>query len=199
MNVFRVSAKVAPFQSLRCYGRGRLRRARVGSWSPQTRRNPWSYARGLGEHVDVSEFRSRLVEEYRQFTRSFTRIRADDIQQYVDAQYESQKYWPEPLIPVNPTFRPGGAVQDLAHAAQLHPRCAEIFRLGKSEGSAGNPLPLRKHQKETISLACSGESYVLNTGTGTGTGTGSGKSLSYFTPILDACLKAREADSTPRT
>lgn len=143
--------------------------------------------------MDVFEFRSRLVEEYEQFTRSFTRIRADDIRQYVDAQYESQKYWPEPLIQVNPTFRPGGTVQDLARAGQLHPECAEIFRLGKSEGSAGNPLPLHKHQEEAISLASSGESYVLTTGTG------SGKSLSYFIPIVDACLKAREVDPAPRT
>jgi hypothetical protein len=42
-------------------------------------------------------------------------------------------------------------------------------------------------------FALAGESYVLTTGTG------SGKSLSYFIPIVDACLKAKKADPTPRT
>jgi ATP-dependent helicase YprA (DUF1998 family) len=54
-------------------------------------------------------------------------------------------------------------------------------------------LPLHKHQAEAISLASAGESYVLTTGTG------SGKSLSYFIPIVDARLKARKLDPTPRT
>jgi ATP-dependent helicase YprA (DUF1998 family) len=54
-------------------------------------------------------------------------------------------------------------------------------------------LPLPKHQAEAIGLALAGESYVLTTGTG------SGKSLAYFIPIVDACLKAKMADPTPRT
>lgn len=44
-----------------------------------------------------------------------------------------------------------------------------------------------------ISLASAGESYVLTTGTG------SGKSLSYFIPIIDHCLKAKQVDKSPRT
>lgn len=143
--------------------------------------------------MNVFEFRQTLVDEYAEFTRSFTRIKADDIREHVDAEYASQKYWPEPLVQVNPNFQPGGTVEALCEAGQLSPQCAEIFRFGKTTSSAGQSLPLFKHQVEAISLASAGESYVLTTGTG------SGKSLSYFIPIVDACLKAKEADKTPRT
>lgn len=143
--------------------------------------------------MNVFVFRQNLVNEYADFTRSFTRIKADDIRAFVDAEYASQKYWPEPLIQVNPNFQPGGTVEALCQAGQLDARCAEIFRFGKTKTSVGQSLPLYKHQVEAISLASSGESYVLTTGTG------SGKSLSYFIPIIDACLKAKAVDSVPRT
>jgi Lhr-like helicase/very-short-patch-repair endonuclease len=143
--------------------------------------------------MDVFDFRKQLVEEYAQFTRSFTRIRADDIRTYVDQEYDSQRYWPEPLIQINPNFRTGGTVDELVQAGQLDPACSDIFRLGKSAGSAGVTLPLHQHQVEAISLALAGESYVLTTGTG------SGKSLGYFIPIVDACLKAKRHDPAPRT
>ena len=121
--------------------------------------------------MNVFEFRQTLVNEYAQFTRSFTRIKADDIRAFVDAEYASQKYWPEPLIQVNPNFQPGGSVESLCEAGQLNPQCAEIFRFGKTASSAGQTLPLYKHQVEAISLASAGESYVLTTGTGSGKST----------------------------
>jgi hypothetical protein len=110
--------------------------------------------------LNVFDFRQHLVNEYSEFTRSFTRIKADDIQSYVTRAYDSQKYWPEPLIQVNPNFKPGGTVQQLVEAGQLHPQCAEIFRLGKSDSSVGIPLPLHTHQQEAISLAAAGESSL---------------------------------------
>ncbi|MCS0590703.1 DEAD/DEAH box helicase [Massilia norwichensis] len=143
--------------------------------------------------MDVFQFRERIVADYEQFTRSFTRIRADDIRAYVDREYDSQRYWPEPLIQINPNFRSGGTVDELVQAGQLSDECSAIFRLGKSASSAGVTLPLHQHQAEAISLASAGESYVMTTGTG------SGKSLSYFIPIVDACLKAKKVDATPRT
>ena len=143
--------------------------------------------------MDVFEFREKLVRDYSDFTRSFTRIQAPDISSFVDETYKSQRYWPAPLVQVNPNFKPGHNVEELAQAGSLHPKCSDIFRAGKTDSSHGTSLKLFKHQEEAISLAASGESYVLTTGTG------SGKSLSYFIPIVDACLKARESDPTPRT
>ncbi len=141
--------------------------------------------------MDVFQFREHLIGEYAQFSRSFTRIRADDIRDLVDREYASQRYWPEPLIQINPTYRSGGTIDELVASGQLSPECSAIFRLRKSDSSAGVPLPLHQHQAEAIRLALAGESYVLTTGTG------SGKLLSYFIPIVDACIKARKADLTP--
>ena len=56
--------------------------------------------------MNVFDFRQHIVNEYSEFTRSFTRIKADDIRSYVTKAYDSQKYWPEPLIQVNPNFKP---------------------------------------------------------------------------------------------
>ena len=46
---------------------------------------------------------------------------------------------------------------------------------------------------EAIALARENKSYVVTTGTG------SGKSLSFFIPIVDSIVKAKENDPTPRT
>src|SRR5690606_19514869 len=132
----------------------------------QAAREPLSDTRG--GRLDVFKFREHLVGEYEQFTRSFTRIKSGDIQTFVDREYDSQRYWPEPLIQINPNYRPGGTVEDLVASGQLSRECSDIFRLGKSESSAGVSLLLHQHQAEAISLALAGESYVLTTGTGSG-------------------------------
>ncbi|MFX1808985.1 DEAD/DEAH box helicase, partial [Paraburkholderia sp. A1RI_3L] len=143
--------------------------------------------------MDVFEFRQKLVSDYASFTRSFTRIRASDIQAFVDEAYESGRYWPAPLVQVNPNFKTGHTVETLVKAGGLHAECARIFRAGKSASSPGVSLTLFKHQEEAIGFAQSGKSYVLTTGTG------SGKSLAYFIPIVDGILKAKASESAPRT
>ncbi|TVT50498.1 MAG: DEAD/DEAH box helicase [Denitromonas halophila] len=143
--------------------------------------------------MDVFEFRQKLVSDYAAFTRSFTRIKADDIKSFVDAAYDSGKYWPAPLVQVNPNFKKGKTMEALVASGLLHDECARIFRAGKSDSSPGTSLNLFLHQEEAIAFAQGGDSYVLTTGTG------SGKSLSYFIPIVDAVLKAKAADPSPRT
>lgn len=143
--------------------------------------------------MNVFEFREKLVADYSTFTRSFTRIKAPDIGKYVESEYQSQRYWPAPLIQVNPNFEPGHTVEELVKSGQLHPECSRIFRAGKSTSNPGATLKLFKHQEEAIGFARSGESYVLTTGTG------SGKSLAYFIPIVDSILKAKAQDPTSRT
>lgn len=143
--------------------------------------------------MDVFEFRAKLVSDYAAFTRSFTRIQAQDILSFVDEAYGSGRYWPAPLVQVNPNFKTGSTVEALVGKGGLHAECARIFRAGKNAASAGVSLSLFKHQEEAIGFAQSGDSYVLTTGTG------SGKSLAYFIPVVDAILKAKAGDPTPRT
>jgi len=137
--------------------------------------------------MDIFEFRNSVLEDYRNFTRSFTRIRAGDLQDYLDAIYDQQYFWPAPLIQLNPRFVQGRSIEQMVNTGILHPECANIFRVGKKEGNPGSTLVLHKHQDEAIEVAQTGASYVLTTGTG------SGKSLGYFVPMVDHVLRQKQA------
>jgi ATP-dependent helicase YprA (DUF1998 family) len=138
--------------------------------------------------MDVFTFRDRLVAEYQRFTRSFVTIRAPDIKTHVDREYDAERFWPAPMVQLNPAFVPGGDIWAFVAEGLLHPECERIFRYGEtSDGNPGTALTLHKHQEEAIRIAKRRESYVLTTGTG------SGKSLSYFVPIVDDVLRRRAA------
>ncbi len=141
---------------------------------------------------NVFQFRDQLIERYGSFSRSFVRIAAPDIQAEVEHQYAQGRYWPEPLVQINPNYQRQGTVQNLVAQGVLHAACAEIFQVGKSEG-APEPLHLYKHQMEALAKGQERQSYVVTTGTG------SGKSLSFFIPIIDRILKAKQSDGKART
>jgi hypothetical protein len=144
--------------------------------------------------MDVFSLREFVVDEYKKFATSFTSIHAEDIRQQVEAIYASDRYWPEPLIQVNPNYRRSTSVDKLVEQGALDARCADIFRGLPTAGSAhGAPLELYKHQQQAIALASQGQSYVVTTGTG------SGKSLCFFIPIVNAVLAEKRQDSRPRT
>jgi len=141
---------------------------------------------------DVFDFRNRLIDEYSSFSRSFSRIAAADLLSKVEEEYARGRYWPEPLIQINPNYKRGGTVQALVAYGSLHPACAELFKTGKIEGKPAD-LHLYVHQLQAIAKAQQQQSYVVTTGTG------SGKSLSFFIPVIDRILKGRETDPKPRT
>ena len=137
---------------------------------------------------NVFQFRNDLIAEYASFSRSFTRILAPDIVQAVEAEYKKGRYWPEPLIQINPNYLRAKNVDELVSERVLHPTCAKLFRTEQ-----GKPLHLFQHQQEALSKATAAESYVVTTGTG------SGKSLAFFVPIFDRILREKASDSTHRT
>ncbi|MEB3168692.1 MAG: hypothetical protein VKK97_08170, partial [Synechococcaceae cyanobacterium] len=130
--------------------------------------------------MDVFSFRDRVVEDYGQFSRSFTQIKAPDLRDFVDGRYGAGEYWPSPLIQLNPSFVGGGSISQLVAEGLLHPECSRIFRWGKNSASPdcgdGVELLLHRHQREAIVIARAGGSLVVISGTG------SGKSLGYMIP-----------------
>ena len=134
--------------------------------------------------MDVFDLRERVIREYSAFARSFTTIRAEDLRQPIAAAYGSSRFWPEPLVQINPRYKTGHSVAELVEAGKLHRRCAELFKESPR---------LFRHQENAIEFAAEGKSFVVTTGTG------SGKSLAFFIPIVDAVLRAKDVDSTPRT
>lgn len=137
--------------------------------------------------LDVFALRDSVVDEYKHFATSFTTIHAEDIREQVATIYGQERYWPEPLIQINPSYRRSTDVQALVQNGVLDPGCADIFRANEQ------PLSLYKHQEQAVALAAQGESFVVTTGTG------SGKSLCFFIPIVREVLAERRTSPERRT
>jgi ATP-dependent helicase YprA (DUF1998 family) len=134
--------------------------------------------------MNVFDLRDRLVNDYASYTRSFIKIRDTRIAEHVEKALGDGAFWPEPLLQLNPTFLPGGTIDDLVQQDKLHPECKRIFRIDKSDTDhTGKQLLLHRHQRDAILKAKEGKSYVLTSGTG------SGKSLTYIVPIVDHVLR----------
>lgn len=132
--------------------------------------------------MDVFALRDQLIGDYSAFARSFTSINASDLRQGIESEYASNRFWPDPLLQINPRYESGRRATELAQAGELLPETARCF-----------DIRLFRHQEQSLALAARGNSYVVTTGTG------SGKSLCFFLPIVDAVLRAKQADPTPRT
>ncbi|MBL8679270.1 MAG: DEAD/DEAH box helicase [Myxococcales bacterium] len=137
--------------------------------------------------MDVFSLRDSMVGDYRKFATSFTTIHADDIRSQVEAIYRQGRFWPDPLLQINPNYKRGLTLETLIANGALDPRTADIFR------ADGAPLTLYKHQEQAVILASQGESYVVTTGTG------SGKSLCFFIPIVSAILAEKRKSAARRT
>ncbi|MDP2646071.1 MAG: DEAD/DEAH box helicase, partial [Desulfobacterales bacterium] len=134
--------------------------------------------------MDVFDLRNRLVEDYARYTLSFIKIADARISTMVETQLGAGAFWPEPLLQLNPTFLPGGTIDDLVEQGALHPECRRIFRIDKSDTDhTGKQFLLHTHQRDAILKAKEDKSYVLTSGTG------SGKSLTYIVPIVDHVLR----------
>lgn len=134
--------------------------------------------------MNVFDLRDRLVSDYSSYTRSFIKIADPRILDKVDTDLDAGAFWPEPLLQLNPTFLPGGTIDDLLTDDKLHAECVKIFQIDKSDTDhTGKQLLLHTHQREAILKAKQGKSYVLTSGTG------SGKSLTYIVPIVDHVLR----------
>jgi hypothetical protein len=137
--------------------------------------------------LDIFALRDSVVDEYKRFATSFTTIHAPDIKAQVEAIYAEERYWPEPLIQINPSYKRSTDIRSLVAQGVLDPTCADIFQF------KGEPLTLYKHQEQAIALAEAGESYVVTTGTG------SGKSLTFFIPIVHRVLAEKRKSGQART
>ena len=138
--------------------------------------------------MNIFELNDATVSSYVDFSRSFAHIRAADLREAVEAAYRSNIDVHEQLISLNPHFARGSSVGHLSRDGTLHPDAARVVC-----APDGTPFHLHRHQDQAISLAKSGQSYVVTTGTG------SGKSLCFFIPLIDAALRARQVGEAPRT
>ncbi len=133
--------------------------------------------------MDVFALRDGVIAEYRRFLEGALRIQDERVSEFVQKKLDEGVLWPDPSVSLNPSFAPGGWVDELVNERLLSDRCGELFRVPDQAGGARRGLHLYHHQAEAVRAAASGVSYVLTTGTG------SGKSLGYLIPITDAILR----------
>lgn len=124
--------------------------------------------------MNVFDLDRHVVDQYSRFARSFTKIRAADISKQLNDAYEDGQFWPDPLIQLNPRFKPGPSIHELVESSTLQPGALNLFR---------DVARLHAHQGQAIDLATRNQSFVVTTGTG------SGKSLCYAIPILNRVLE----------
>jgi AcrB/AcrD/AcrF family protein/RAD3-like DEAD/DEAH box helicase len=144
--------------------------------------------------MDVFALDRSVVGDYSTFARSFTSMKSEGLRRGIDDTYKPGRFWPEPLLQLNPHYKAGDSVLDLVRDGTLDTGCAAYFRdFQAGEGDSDRSLKLRRHQREAIVKSAAGKSFVVTTGTG------SGKSLCFFIPIADSVIRARRAGEALRT
>lgn len=139
--------------------------------------------------MDIFAFSQALLEDYKNYVRSFFNIADDEIRAFVERElFDKDSLWPGALLRLNPYYETGPTVQDLCAEGVLHSLCGKIF-----SGYNRQPLRLYRHQQEAIDRGVRREPYVVTSGTG------SGKTLTYLIPIFDAVLRNNPTEEKVRS
>jgi hypothetical protein len=94
--------------------------------------------------MDVFSLRDSVVGEYRDFATSFTTIRAEDIRAQVDAIYAQVRFWPDPLIQINPNYKCGASLEALASCIVRRSMASRCWMNGFASPGKSTP-PARAH------------------------------------------------------
>ena len=103
---------------------------------------------------DIFEFRNGLVENYKKFSTSFASPRSTDIASKVQAAYDDEgRFLPDPLIQINPNYRKGAFIDELARQGNVEPETAQIFQTDKQEDPpCPKPIQLYCHQTAALTM-----------------------------------------------
>jgi superfamily II DNA/RNA helicase len=128
--------------------------------------------------LDVFNLRDEVIQDYRTYIDSFLEIRDPRVQAFVQESLDRGELWSDPLVQLNPLYKPGATVTELVTQGILHPACGKYFCTKQ-----GHPFRFHSHQSQAFLTAQQQRSYVVTTGTG------SGKSMTYVVPIFDDLLR----------
>jgi hypothetical protein len=78
--------------------------------------------------MDVFSLRDRVIQDYADYVRSFVQVRDRRIDEFVQKSLRDEVLWPQPLIQLNPSFEPGGWVDDLVDRARMKSGVGSSFR-----------------------------------------------------------------------
>ena len=63
--------------------------------------------------MNVFELRNILIDDFQAYITSFIKIQDPEIAQFVDDQISKGLLWPDPLIQLNPSFKPALTIDEL--------------------------------------------------------------------------------------
>lgn len=71
--------------------------------------------------MDIFQVREQLIDDYRQFTSSFVKVREDEhrLKQHVDDRMTSGEQCPDAWVSLNPNFASGGTIDDLVREGPM--------------------------------------------------------------------------------
>ena len=78
--------------------------------------------------MTIFDLDRHVVREYKRFARSFTSIRAPDLYRKITEAYDGNRFWPEPMIQINPRFNGAGSVGQLVQVGDLVNAGAKLHR-----------------------------------------------------------------------
>jgi len=126
--------------------------------------------------MDAFKLHSRVIENYRNYIKSFIDIKDNRIKQVVEETLDEKGFIPEPLIQFNPSFATDRPLQYLVEKGKVHQDLPVVF------GS----YTLYRHQIEALEQGIDGNGFIVTSGTG------SGKSLTYLATIFNYILQCGE-------
>ena len=91
--------------------------------------------------LDIFALRNRVVQEYGRFAKSFTTIHAPDIREQVEAIYAEERYWPEPLIQINPSYKRSTDVGALVESGVLARISHQLSSRGRQDAAVVGRTP----------------------------------------------------------
>ena len=99
---------------------------------------------------NVFEFKSALIGEYAKFSTSFAKPSAEDIVVRLEEEYESGRYWREPLIQINPNYEKDKTVDELAANGDQGKTAERSVNGRKDPESSGSSIHLYQRYTQTM-------------------------------------------------
>ena len=92
--------------------------------------------------MSIFDLHSAVLDDYRDFVRSFFRIADDRAREFVDRSLvDEARLWPDFLLQVSPSYPRTATVDELCSRGELDEEAGRIFRT-----PSGVPFHLYKHQ-----------------------------------------------------
>lgn len=128
--------------------------------------------------MNILTFHQELLNGYKSYIKGFIDIKDRQIKKKVEEGLEDKRFWPDPLVQFNPTFKKGSTIESLTARPEnkLHKGLQDIFT-----------RPLYLHQERALLKGAAGQGFVVTSGTG------SGKSLTFLATIFNHVLHMGES------